>query len=177
MHRTLLLAALALLLAACSALGPPSIRLTRGDIAERAFAERKVFDLRRFFKGAEGVSVSGPDVGFQLQAQRIELAWTASVAGPMGVPLSLRVAISGQPVLNEQKNGIDLTDTRVEEVRLPSIPFVNLDKRSFQPAGTSLGTLPLLQFAPEELNRDGIVYQPTGLELGTFGLRVDLAPK
>ena len=28
-----------------------------------------------------------------------------------------------------------------------------------------------------ELNRDGIIYRATGLSLGTFGLRVDLAPK
>jgi hypothetical protein len=177
MHRRTWLGALVVLLAACSALGPPSIRLSRGEIAERAFAERKVFDLRRFLRGVDGVTITGPDVGFQLQAQRIEFAWTASVAGPMGVPLSLRVSISGQPVLNEQKNGLDLADTRVEEVRLPSIPFVNFDRRSLQAPGTSLGTLPLLQFAPEELTRDGIVYQPTGVELGTFGLRVDLAPK
>jgi len=83
----------------------------------------------------------------------------------------------GAPVLNAQRNGIDLADARIEEVRLPSVPFFNLDSKKLNMSGDSLGTLPLLQFRPEELNRDGVVYQPTGLSLGTFGLRVDLEPK
>ena len=95
----------------------------------------------------------------------------------LGIPLSLRVSLSGAPVLNAQKNGIDLADVRIEEIRLPSIPFVNLDTKQMTQSGESLGTLPLLQFLPEELNRDGVVYQATGISLGTFGLRVDLAPK
>lgn len=176
MHRLVLLGALAL--TACSALGPPAITLTRSDIAERAFVDRSSIDPKKLFKGIEGLNIAGPDIGFQTTAQRIELAWTAKLAdGPMGVPLSLRVSMSGAPVLNAQKNGIDLADARIEEVRLPSIPFINLDSRKMNQGGDSLGTLPLLQFRPEELNRDGIVYQATDVSLGTFGLRVDLIPK
>ena len=168
----------ALLLAACSVFGPPAINLTRSDVAERAFIDRKSSGFRRIFKGLEALNVSGPEVGFQTVAQRVELAWSAKLAeGPMGVPLSLSVSISGAPILNAQRNGIDLTDTRIEEVRLPSVPFFNFDKKMLNTSGDSLGTIPLLQFRPEELNRDGIVYQATGLSLGTFGLRVDLEPK
>jgi hypothetical protein len=79
--------------------------------------------------------------------------------------------------LNAQHNGIDLADTRIEEVRLQSVPFINIDTKKFGRAGDSFGTLPLLQFRPEELNRDGVIYQPTDVSLGTFGLRVDLEPK
>jgi hypothetical protein len=176
MHRLAWLGALAL--AACSALGPPAITLTRSDIAERAFVDRSTIDPKKVFRGIEGLNISGPDIGFQTTAQRIELAWTAKLAdGPMGIPLSLRVSMSGAPVLNAQKNGIDLADARIEEVRLPSIPFLNLDSRQMNQGGDSLGTLPLLQFRPEELNRDGVVYQATTVSLGTFGLRVDLIPK
>lgn len=176
MKRTVLLGA-ALALAACSAFGPPAITLSRSDIAERAFIDRRDVDVRRFFKGIEGLEISGPDVGFQTSAQRVELAWTASVAkAPTGIPLSLSVSLSGTPVLNGQRSGIDLADTRIEEVRLPGLPFVNLGAKSVS-QGDSLGTLPLLQFRPDELNRDGVVYEATGVSLGTFGLRVDLAPK
>ena len=169
---------IALLLAACSVFGPPAINLTRSDIAERAFIDRKSTDFRRIFKGLEALNVTGPEVGFQTVAQRVELAWSAKLAdGPLGMPLTLSVSISGAPMLNAQRNGIDLADTRIEEVRLPSVPFLNLDSKKLNTSGDSLGTLPLLQFRPEELNRDGVVYQATGLSLGTFGLRVELEPK
>lgn len=176
--RTLWTATLALLLAACSVFGPPSIQLSRTEIAERAFVDRTSPAVKRILKGLEQANVTGPEVAFQLQAQRIELAWTARLPdGPMGVPLSLRLTLSGAPVLNEQRNGIDLADARIEDIRIPTLPFVNLDRNKLNPAGATLGTLPLLQFRPEELTREGIAYQPGSLELGTFGLRVELVPK
>lgn len=168
----------ACLLAACAALGPPAINLSRSDIAERAFIDRAEFNTSKIFRGFDGLSITGPEVGFQTTAQRLEFAWTARLAdNPLGLPLSMRATISGRPVLNAQLNGIDLEDARIEEVRLPSIPFVNLDTRKALNDGDTFGTIPLLQFRPEELNRDGIVYVPTALSLGTFGLRADLSPK
>ena len=66
--------------------------------------------------------------------------------------------MSGAPVLNAQRNGIDLEDARIEEIRLPSVPFINLDTRQMNARGRyRSGRMPLLQFRPEELNRDGIV--------------------
>jgi hypothetical protein len=178
MKRKLMLGVAFAVLAGCSAFGPPAITLTRGEIAERAFIDRKQVDAKKIFRGMEGLDVSGPDVGFQTTAQRVELAWTARLAdGPMGIPLSLRIAISGTPVLNAQGSGIDLAEMRIEEVRLPSLPFISLDTMKFGRGGDSLGTMPLLQFRPEELNRDGVIYRPTEISLGTFGLRVDLEPK
>jgi len=128
----------------------------------------------------EGLSITGPDVGFQTAAQRLELAWTArpkeSAAGASRCRCASRW--SGAPVLNAQKKRHRPGGRGASrEVRLPSIPFVNLDTKPMGQSGESLGTLPLLQFQPEELNRDGVVYQATGISLGTFGLRVDLAPK
>jgi hypothetical protein len=178
MLRLFIAAALASALAACSVLGPPSLTLSRSEIAERAFVDRSSPQVKRILKGLEQANVTGPEVAFQLQAQRLELAWTARLPdGPMGVPLSLRLTLSGSPVLNEQKNGIDLADTRIEDIRIPTLPFVNLDRGKLNATGTALGTLPLLQFRPEELTRDGIAYQPGAIELGTFGLRVELQPK
>jgi hypothetical protein len=174
---TLIWLLVAALVAGCAALGPPAIVLTRGDISERAFIDRSDGGLRQVFRQFEGLAITGPDVGFQTQAQRVELGWTIKLKeAPLGIPLSIRIAISGAPELNPQGNGIDLVDSRIEEVRMPSIPFVNLDSRQMT-AGESLGRIPLIAFQPDELNRDGVVYRATGLSIGTFGLRVDLAPK
>ena len=176
--KRLLLLTFPLLLAACAALGPPAINLSRSDITERAFIDRAEFDTSKIFGGFGGLSITGPEVGLQTTAQRLEFAWVAKLKdSPLGLPLSIRATISGKPMLNSQRNGIDLEDARVEEVRLPSIPFVNLDTRKALKEGATLGTIALLQFRPEELNRDGIVYVPTALSLGSFGLRVDLSPK
>ena len=65
---------------------------------------------------------------------------------------------------------------RIEQVRMPSIPFVNIGSGKLA-EGDALGRLPLLAFRPEELNRDGVIYQPTELSVGTFGVRVALVPK
>lgn len=164
-------------LAACTAFGPPAIQLTRSDIEERAFIDRGRADLRKVLGPFEGLAISGPDVGVQTQAQRLQLEWQVKLKdSPAGLPLSIHVAISGRPELNEAGSGIDLADARIEHVRLPSIPFVNLGPGKLT-EGDSLGRLPLLAFRPEELNRGGVIYQATGLSVGVFGVRVALSPK
>ena len=174
----LLALALCLLLGACAAIGPPAIQLSRSQLAQRAFIDRQQVDLRSILKGMEGLELSGPDVGVQLEAARLQFGWTAKFAeAPMGFPLSVYVALSGKPVLNAAGNGVDLADARIEEVRMPIVPFVSLDARSLAQSGESFGTLPLLAFRPDELNRDGVIYQARQLSVGAFGLRVDLVPK
>ena len=58
----------------------------------------------------------------------------------------------------------------IEEVRMPVVPFVSLDARSLNQSGESLGSLPLLAFRPEELNRDGVIYQARQVSIGVFGI-------
>lgn len=162
----------------CAALGPPAIVLSRSDISERAFIDRSEGGLDKVFKQFDALNITGPDVGFQTQAQRLELGWSISLKeAPLGIPLSVRVSISGRPELNPQANGIDLVDARIEEIRMPTIPFVNIDLQKSTTENESLGRIPMIAFRPEELNRDGVIYRATGLSLGTFGLRVDLEPK
>jgi len=165
-------------LAGCSSLfGPPAIHLDSSDIAQRAFVDRDRADLKKVLGQFEGLAISGPDVGIQTQAQRVQLEWAVRLKdAPAGIPLSIYVAISGKPELNQDRTGIDLADARVEQVRMPSIPFVNLGSGKLA-EGEALGRLPLLAFRPEELNRDGVIYQPTELSVGTFGVRVALVPK
>ncbi|MGZ9031894.1 MAG: hypothetical protein ACXW2G_10995 [Burkholderiaceae bacterium] len=167
----------ACVLAACTSFGPPAIHLARSDIAQRAFVDREQTDLRKVFGQFQGLAVTGPDVGIQTQAERVQLEWTFRLKeSPVGLPLSVYVAISGKPELNEGRTGIDLADARIEQIRLPSIPFFNIGPGTLS-AGEALGRLPLLAFRPDELNRDGVIYQATNLAVGTFGVRVDLSPK
>ena len=164
-------------LAGCASLGPPAIHLDRADIAQRAFIDRDKADLRQVFGQFEGLEISGPDVGIQTQAQRVQLEWAIRLKeSPAGIPLAIYVALSGKPELNESRTGIDLTDARIEQVRMPSIPFVNLGSGKLA-EGDTLGRLPLLAFRPEELNRDGVIYQPMEITVGVFGVRVALAPR
>ena len=165
------------LLAACVSIGPPVIHLSRSDIAQRAFVDREQADLHKVFGAFRGLAVSGPDVGIQTQAARLQLEWAFRLKeSPAGLPLSISVAISGKPELNEGGTGIDLADARIEQIRLPSVPFVNLGPGQLS-SGESLGRLPLLAFRPEELNRDGVIYQAGAVAVGVFGVRVDLLPK
>jgi len=164
-------------LTACMSLGPPAIHLGRSDIEQRAFVDREKADLRRVFGAFDGLVVSGPYVGIQTQAQRVQLEWTIKLKdSPAGWPLSVQIAISGKPEINESRTGIDLVDSRIEQIRLPTIPFVNLGSGKVS-EGETLGRLPLLAFRSEELNRDGVIYEPTALSVGTFGLHVALSPK
>jgi hypothetical protein len=166
-----------LALGACSVFGPPAIHLSRGDIAERAFIDRDRTDLKRLLGRFEGLTISGPDVGIQTEAQRLQLEWTMSARQtPAGLPLTLSITISGRPELNESRSGIDLADTRIEQIRLPSLPLFDLGTRNVA-QGEALGRMPLLAFRPDELNRDGVVYQATALSVGAFGVRIDLVPK
>lgn len=177
MKQGLLLLCAAWLLAACVSVGPPAIHLSRSDIAQRAFVDREQADLRKVFGAFEGLAVSGPDVGIQTQAERLQLEWAFRLKeSPAGLPLSVNVAISGKPELNESGTGIDLADARIEQIRLPSIPFVNVGPGTLA-SGEALGRLPLLAFRPDELNRDGVIYQASAVAVGVFGVRVDLLPK
>ena len=165
-------------LAGCGSLfGPPAIHLDRSDIAQRAFVDRDRVDLQKVLGQFEGLAISGPDVGIQTQAQRVQLEWAIRLKdAPAGIPLAIYVAISGRPELNQDRTGIDLADARVEQVRMPSIPFVNLGSGKLA-EGDPLGRLPLLAFRPEEMNRDGVIYEATELSVGAFGVRVALVPK
>jgi hypothetical protein len=167
--------AVSALLASCMTLGPPAIIYSRADIEKQAFVDRREnSEFAQVFRGLEGVDFTGPDVGFATSAQRIELAWSATLAeGPLGVPLKASLTISGVPQLSEAADGIDLVDARVEQVKLP---LVSLGGQT--PAqDRSLGRLPLLRFDAGDLNREGVLYRPESVSLGTFGLRVNLAPK
>lgn len=173
MLKRLALLAATLLLAACAGFGLPGLTLSLTDIADRAFVERHG-DLARVLRLFDSVDIGRPDVALMPESQRLQLGWTIGLR-QSGLPLTVRVSISGRPELNSQRNGLDLADSRIEELRLPSVPLVNLAGRVR--AGESLGRLPLLNFTPAELTQAGIVYQAAAVALSPHGLRIDLSPR
>jgi hypothetical protein len=176
MFRRCLLLICAPLVAACTGLGLTGLTgltLTLDEIADRAFVERQG-DLARILRAFDAIDIGRPDVALMPESQRLQLGYTISLRSA-GRPLAVRLAVSGRPELNAQRTGIDLVDSRIEELRLPAVPLVDL-ARQFR-SGESLGRLPLLNFTPAELNRAGIVYQAAGLALSPRGVRIDLAPR
>ena len=175
--RLILLSCLLASLAGCTLLGPPSIDYSRAEIEKKAFIDRKSGEFGKLFAGLDAFGLTGPEVGFMTASQRIELAWTAKLPdAPFGWPFSIRIAVSGSPKLNASKQGVDLTDVRLEEFSMPSIPLVNFGGSDMR-QGTLMGGIPLLQFAPDELRHDGVVYQADTIRLDWFGLHVNLRPK
>jgi hypothetical protein len=61
----------------------------------------------------------------------------------------------------------------VEQVKLP---LVSLGGDALH-ENESVGRLPLLRFDPGDRNRDGVMYHPESVSLGTLGLRASLARK
>jgi hypothetical protein len=176
MGRAVVLLFITFQLAACTAFGPPALYLTRADVAQRAFVDRQDADLARVLGRFDGLSISGPDVGMQTQAQRLQLEWTIRPAPSAdGPPFAVSIAISGRPEINSARTGVDLADARIERIRVPAVPFIDLG--DVAPRDEPLGRLALLALRQEELNRDGVIYEPTGVTVGAFGMRVDLAAK
>jgi hypothetical protein len=173
MFKRCLLLICAPLVAACTGVGLAGLTLTLDEIADRAFVERQG-DLARILRAFDAIDIGRPDVALMPESQRLQLGYTISLRSA-GRPLAVRLAVSGRPELNAQRTGIDLVDSRIEELRLPAVPLVDL-ARQFR-SGESLGRLPLLNFTPAELNRAGIVYQAAGLALSPRGVRIDLAPR
>lgn len=168
--RSLWLVLVVVLMTGCAAFGPPSLRVSAADIEER-FAG---FD--RIAKQLDGLKLVGPKVGFLTASDRIELAWTATLPErPMGLPIVVRAAFTGKPVLNEAGDGIDLDQVRFEGLSVRSLPFLPALRET---GGSAFADrVPLLSFAPEELRRGDVLYKATGLSLGMGGLNVDLVPR
>lgn len=161
-------------LSGCALFGPPSINYSRSDIEKQAIIDRRAGEFGQLFSGLDAIGLSGPDVGIMTTEQRLELAWSAKLPdGPLGLPLRLRIAVSGTPKLSANQQGIDLTDVRLEEF---SVPFLNLGGGRMRQQDTK-ASLPLLQFDPSDLHRDGVVYRPDQISLDVFGMHVKLLPK
>lgn len=178
LRRCLLL--LSVLLSSCVTMhGPTSYTLSPAEI-ERGI-ETELGGVLEMF---QGMDVRRPEVGLMPASNRLQLTWNVSLPGvvaqgPFGSPLAVGIVLSGNPVLNPARNGVDLRDVRLEDVRMAGVPrlfsfgLAQLNDRK----GSALSDVPLLSLAPERLTRSAVAYQATGIEVTFTGLRIDIAPK
>jgi hypothetical protein len=175
-----LLALPALLVAGCATVhGPTSFTLGAAEMERSVQAE-----LGSVLKLFEGMDVRRPEVNLMPVSNRLALVWTVNVPGVVahsafGDPLAVGIVLSGTPRLNPARNGVDLTDVRLEDVRMSGLPRLfgfglqQLDGRK----GAALPDLPLFPLPADRLTRAAVAYEVTGLEVTYQGLRIDIAPK
>lgn len=170
----------ALVLGGCAtAPGPRTVLITGPEI------EREVgIELGRTLEAFRGLDVRRPEVGFMPNAERVQLAWAVWLPAPSADNLllssvSLTVAISGKPALDAAKARIELTEVRVEDIRVGGL------SRFLGPAvaplpgrvGAQLPDLPLMPIAPELLRIRNVAYEARSVSVGFAGLRLEIAPK
>ena len=166
--------ALAALLAACATVhGPQTITLSTAEIEQQI--QTDLAGVMEVFRGAD---LRRPEVSLMPASDRLQLAWNVKLPdGPTGAPIGVAVELSGKPALNAARNGIDLTDVRIEDVRLAGLPrFLSL-ARLADKKGATLPDLPLMSLPAEQLRRDQVAYGATGVSVGYTGLKIDIAPK
>jgi hypothetical protein len=167
---------LGLLLAACASQpGPRSFTLSPAEIERQIEA-----DLGSTFELFRGLDVRRPEVVLMPISERLQLTWNVRVpGGPIGAPLGVVVALTGRPVLNAARSGIELKQVTLEDVRITGAPalfsfgLAQLGERR----GAQLPDLPLVALPPEQMTRQRVAYGATGVVVTFSGLRVDLEPR
>jgi hypothetical protein len=153
--------------------GPQTITLSTAEIEQQIQADfGGVPDL---FKGLDA---RRPEVSLMPMSERLQLEWKFTLPdGPAGSPLGVAVELTGKPVLNAARNGIDLTQVQIEDVRLAGLPrFLSL-ARFADRKGLTLPDLPLMTLPTDRLRQADVAYAATGVGVGFLGLRVDIAPR
>jgi hypothetical protein len=172
--RSLAVLLLAGLLSACATLhGPQSITLSAGEIEQRIVA-----DLGGVLEALKGLDAGRPEVSLMPTAQRLLVEWRIALpnASP-GLVTGVVIEVTGKPALNAARNGIDLTQVLVEDVRLSGLPrFLGLS-RFMDLKGSTLPDLPLLTLPPDRLRQGDVAYAATAVSVGYFGLTIDIAPR
>ncbi|MCU0950524.1 MAG: hypothetical protein MUC68_05555 [Burkholderiaceae bacterium] len=177
----LALALLALLGGCVTVHGPRTLTLTREDL-ERAVEA----DLGKLIEVVRGLDGRRPEVAFMPVSNRVELAWTFTVpaepqqgATLFGSNIGVAVIASGRPQLNPARTGVDLTDMRLDEVRVLGLPrllgfgFGRLADKQ----GSALPDVPLLQFTPTQLRVADVAYGATTVQVTYRGLEVGIEPR
>ena len=162
------------LLSACATMhGPQTITLTTGEI-ERQFQA----DLGGLVAMFKDLDTRRPEVSLMPASGRLLLEWNFKLPdGPTGSPVGIAVELSGKPVLNAARNGIDLTQVRIEDVRLAGLlRFLSL-ARLVDQKGMTLPDLPLMTLPTDRLHQSNVAYEATGVSVGYTGLKIDIVPR
>jgi hypothetical protein len=175
--------ALALPLLACETVhGPTSFTLTPEDVERRIEA-----DLGGLFEVFRGAEPRRPQVTLMPISGRLQLDWNVTLPGAGAQSpglfgqngVSVGVAVSGRPDLNEAGNAIVLRDMRLEDVRVSGVPRLlgfglgQLTDRK----GEGFPDIPLFALPPGQLRRFEVAYEATRVEVTYRGLRIGIAPR
>lgn len=173
MHRLLAAVSIVLVAACVTMHGPQTVTLSASEIEQ--LIQTDLGGVMEVFKGAE---LRRPEVSLMPASERLQLTWKVKLPdGPNGAAIGVVVELTGKPVLNAAHNGVDLTDARIEDVRLAGLPrFLSL-ARLGDKKGAPLPDVPLLSLPAELLRRDQVAYGATGVGVGYTGLKIDIAPK
>jgi hypothetical protein len=162
------------LLSACATMhGPQTITLSTGEIEQQLQA-----DLGRVVDIFKDLDTRRPEVSLMPASGRLLLEWNFRLPdGPNGTPVGIEVDLSGKPVFNAARNGIDLTQVRIEDVRLAGLlRFLSLSRLVDQ-KGVTLPDLPLMTLPADRLRRSDVAYEATGVSVGYTGLKIDIVPR
>jgi len=153
--------------------GPQTITLSTSEIEQQI--QTDLAGVMELFKGA---NLHRPEVSLMPASERLQLEWNVKLPdGPTGAPFGVAVELSGKPVLNAARNGIDLTQVRIEDVRLAGLPrFLSL-ARLGDKKGTDLPDLPLMALPADRMRQNQVAYGVTGVGVGYTGLKIDIAPR
>jgi hypothetical protein len=172
--RGFLVLALLVLLSSCATMhGPRTITLSAAEVEQQIQT-----DLGDALDAFKGLGVRRPEVSLMPSSQRLLLEWNFAAPGDSaGIASGVTVEISGKPALNASGNGIDLTEVRLDDVRLAALPrFLGL-ARLVDRKGMTLPDLPLMRLPADRLRQADVAYEATGVSVGFTGLRIDIAPR
>lgn len=162
------------LLSACATMhGPQTITLSTAEIEQQIQV-----DLGGVVEMFKGLDARRPEVSLMPASERLLLEWNFKLPdGPTGSPVGIAVELSGKPVLNAARNGIDLTQVRIEDVRLAGLlRFLSLARLADQ-KGMTLPDLPLMTLPTDRLRQSNVAYEATGVSVGYTGLKIDIVPR
>ena len=162
------------LLSACATVhGPRTITLPTSEIEQQIRA-----DLGGVVGMFKDVDTHRPGVSLMPASERLLLEWKFQLPdGPAGSPVGIAVELTGKPVLNAARNGVDLTQVRIEDVRLDGLlRFLSL-ARLIDQKGMTLPDLPLMTLPADRLRQSNVAYEATGVSVGYTGLKIDIVPR
>ncbi len=165
---------LAALLSACATMqGPQTITLSTTEIEQQI--QVNLGGMPEMFRE---LGTHRPEVSLMPASERLLLEWNFELPdGPTGRPVGIAVDLSGKPVLNAAGNGIDLTQVRIEDVRLAGLlRFLSL-ARLVDQKGMMLPDLPLMTLPADRLRRSNVAYVATGVAVGFTGLKIEIVPR
>jgi hypothetical protein len=165
---------LGVLLSACATMhGPRTITLSAAEIEKQIQT-----DLGDVLDAFKGLGARRPEVSLMPSSQRLALEWSFGAPDePAGFASRVTAEISGKPVLAASGNGIDLTEVRLDDVRLAALPrFLGLS-RLVDSKGMTLPDVPLMTLSADRLRQGDVAYAATGVSVGFTGLKIDIAPR